>query len=62
MEAHPPTQRRAAYHSEVMMSRRLKNRRTPTMAKVMRKVRAVYLSEDFQPYWRVHVARGHGRS
>jgi hypothetical protein len=31
------------------------------MAKAMLKVRAVYLSEDFQPYWRFHVAREHGR-
>ena len=30
------------------------------MAKAMLKVRAVYLSEDFQPYWRLPVAREHG--
>jgi hypothetical protein len=30
------------------------------MAKAMLKVRAVSLSEDFQPYWRLPVAREHG--
>ena len=41
--------------------RRPKNSRTPTIAKAMLKGRAVDFSEDFQPYWRFHVAREHGR-
>ena len=30
------------------------------MATAMLTVPAVYLSEDFQPYWRIGVAREHG--
>jgi hypothetical protein len=34
---------------------------TPTMAEVMLKLRAVYLSGDFEPYWAFHVAQDHER-
>lgn len=31
------------------------------MAEAMLKLRAVYLSSDFEPYWAFHVARAHER-
>jgi hypothetical protein len=34
---------------------------TPTMAEAMLKLRAVYLSGDFEPYWAFHVAQAHER-
>src|SRR5262244_2937623 len=34
---------------------------TPTMAEAMLKLGAVYLSDDFEEYWRFHVAREHER-
>jgi hypothetical protein len=34
---------------------------TPTMAEAMLKLRAVYLSGDFEPYWAFHIAREHAR-
>lgn len=34
---------------------------TPAMAEAMLKLRAVYLSDDFEAYWAFHIAREHAR-
>ncbi len=34
---------------------------TPAMAEAMLKLRAVYLSNDFESYWDFHITREHGR-